>query len=275
MSWYYEQDGKPVGPVTEEAYQAARTSGLVGPDTRVWREGWPDWRPAGDAPAAPVYTGGLPPPVPRSAASGMSRCAECSGFYPDLVSLGGVHVCESCKPRALEKLREGVILGAGPWRDGTHMVMEKSTPLPDVCLKCGAPPVKKVKKTLSWHDPLLYLVILAGPVIYLIIALCLRKTARIFVPLCADCNGRRKRNIAITILGLASSVAAFVVAGSVNNSDFSVAMALSGVGLVLLTLLWVALTQFVLPQKITDTHAWVKKAGTPFLDRLPQWNGPE
>jgi hypothetical protein len=276
MSWYYEQDGKPVGPVTEEAYQAARTSGLVGPTTRVWKEGWQEWRPAGDAAAAPVYTGGQPPPVPRSAASGMSRCAECSAFFPDLVSLGGVSVCESCKPRALEKLREGMVLGAGPWRNGTLMVTLKGAPLPEACLKCGAPPVKRVKKTLSWHDPLLYLVILAGPVIYLIIALCLRKTAWVLVPLCADCSGRRKRNLAIGWMGFAAAVAAFIVAGAVlENDDTIMVAALAGGVLLTSSLFWAHGAQLVVPGKITDTHAWVKKAGAPFLDRLPQWNGPE
>jgi hypothetical protein len=274
MSWYYEQDGKPVGPVTEEAYQAARTSGLVGATTRVWKEGWPDWRGAGEATLAPIYTGGQPPPVPRIAASGMSRCAECNQFSPDLVSLSGVNVCESCKPRALEKLREGVILGAGPWRDGKFLVTLKSTPLPEACLKCGAPPVKRVKKTLSWHDPLLYLVLLAGPLIYLIIALCLRKTARVLVPLCPACNGRRKRNIAIGWLSFAAAVAAFFISGAVvENEDTSIIVALCGGALITFSLFWALGTQLVLPQKINENHAWLKKAGAPFLDRLPQWTG--
>jgi hypothetical protein len=202
-----------------------------------------------------------------------SRCAECHQVLPDLVSLGGVSVCESCKPRALEKLREGVVLGAGPWRDGKLMVTLKNAPLPDACLKCGTPPVKHVKKSLSWHHPALYLVIIVGLLFYLIIALCLRKTATIFVPLCADCNRRRLRNTAITWLGIVSSAAAFIIAGVVMEGDAITAVAFTGVGLLLFTLFWAVLTQLVLPKKIDQTHAWVKKVGRPFLDRLPQWTG--
>ncbi|QIF03547.1 DUF4339 domain-containing protein [Roseimicrobium sp. ORNL1] len=273
MHWYYEQEGKPVGPVTEEAFQAARASGLVSPATRVWREGWPDWRPAGDL--APTYTGTQPPPVPASLMHAASRCAECNQVLPDLVHLGGVSVCESCKPHALAKLREGIVLGAGPWRDGQLLVTLKNTPLPEACLKCGAPPVKQVKKALSWHHPALYLIIFVGLLIYLILALCLRKTATIFVPLCAECNGRRKRNGLISFLGFAGALVAFIVAGATLEGDASTAAVLAGVGLLLFSLIWMASTQLVLAKKINETHAWVKKAGSPFLDRLPQWTGPE
>lgn len=273
MHWYYEQEGKPVGPVTEEAFQAARTSGLVSASTRVWREGWPDCRPAGEL--APSYTGAQPPPVPASAMLAASRCAECNQALPDLVSLGGVSVCESCKPRALEKLREGVVLGAGPWRDGKLLVTLKNAPLPDACLKCGTPPVKHVKKALSWHHPALYLVIFVGLLFYLILGLCLRKTATIFVPLCAECNGRRKRNGLISFLGFAGALVAFIAAATSLEGEASTAAVLAGVALLLFCLIWMAATQFVYAKKINATHAWVKKAGSPFLDRLPQWTGQE
>jgi hypothetical protein len=135
--------------------------------------------------------------------------------------------------------------------------------------------VKQVKKALSWHHPALYLVIFVGLLIYLILALCLRKTATIFVPLCADCNGRRKRNGLISFLGFAGALVAFIVAAATLEGDASTVAVLAGVGLILFSLIWMASTQFVYAKKINDTHAWVKKAGTPFLDRLPQWTGPE
>jgi hypothetical protein len=273
MSWYYELKGQPVGPVTEEQMQAARKSGLVDAQSRVWQDGWPDWRPASEVFTS--YDGPLPPPVPASTGAGAaSQCSECRGYRYDLVSLGGVMVCETCKPRVLEKMREGVTIGAGPWRDGKLLVTLKNTPLPEACLKCGAPPVKKVKKGISWHHPALYVLILIGLLIYLIVALCVRKTATVFVPLCADCNKRRWRNVAISWLSFALAVALFFIAGSVLSGDASAFTAFGGVALLLFSLFWMIGTQLILPQKIDGTYAWVKKAGKPFLDKLPQWSGP-
>ncbi len=275
MSWYYELEGQPVGPVTEEQMQAARKSGLVGADSRVWQDGWPDWRPAGEVFTSTTYAGALPPPVPAAASpGGPAQCAECRGYRHDLVSLGGMWVCESCKPRVLEKLREGVTVGAGPWQDGKTLVTLKNTPLPDACLKCGAPPVKQVKKNISWHHPALYLLILVGLLVYVIVALCVRKTATVFVPLCAHCNKRRVRNITIAWLAFLGAVAMFFVSGSVQDDDATAIAALAGVALLLFCLFWALGTQLILPQKIDATYAWVKKAGKPFLDKLPQWSGP-
>lgn len=42
-TWYYEQDDEPVGPVTETALRQMLDRGTLGPSTRVWDEGMPDW----------------------------------------------------------------------------------------------------------------------------------------------------------------------------------------------------------------------------------------
>lgn len=42
-AWYYEQDGKPAGPISRAELDALATRGQLGPETRVWAQGMPDW----------------------------------------------------------------------------------------------------------------------------------------------------------------------------------------------------------------------------------------
>jgi hypothetical protein len=85
-------------------------------------------------------------------------------------------------------------------RDGEKMIVPVMQPavLPPFCVKCGAPANgKPVVKTFSWHHPALYLVILVGLLIYVIVALIVRKSVKLSVPLCA--RHAQKRSTAVTL----------------------------------------------------------------------------
>lgn len=85
-------------------------------------------------------------------------------------------------------------------RDGEKLivpVMYPATVLPPACVKCGAPANKMVTKTFSWHHPALYLVILAGVLIYVIVAMIVRKNMRLSVPLCV--SHAQKRSTAVIL----------------------------------------------------------------------------
>jgi hypothetical protein len=66
------------------------------------------------------------------------------------------------------------LLTGGPapdsaWRDGKTLVVRKGVILPDRCIKCNAPAEGAFQKqNLSWHSPVLYLLLLAGLVPYAI-----------------------------------------------------------------------------------------------------------
>jgi hypothetical protein len=66
--YYFSTDGTTQqGPVAKEGLRAAG----VGPETMVWREGWPDWMPAGKSPElSDLFTGpSSPPPFAASQTS--------------------------------------------------------------------------------------------------------------------------------------------------------------------------------------------------------------
>lgn len=45
MDWYYAENSKKIGPVTQENIQELWNSGKIKPDTLVWHEGLSEWKP--------------------------------------------------------------------------------------------------------------------------------------------------------------------------------------------------------------------------------------
>jgi hypothetical protein len=79
--------------------------------------------------------------------------------------------------------------------------------LPPICVRCGVQANgKPVKKTFSWHHPALYILLLS-PIIYAIVAVIVRKSMKVNVPLCNQHAQRRKTAIIfawlIPVIGVA------------------------------------------------------------------------
>ena len=95
-------------------------------------------------------------------------------------------------------------------RCGTLLVAGPRAELPDRCFKCNQPALGYRKKCeLSWHHPTLYLLILAGLVVYAIVAICVRNKATVYVPVCAPHRAKRRRGIIIGLCIMAASPVAF------------------------------------------------------------------
>lgn len=111
MDWYYVENGKAVGPITEDSWFQLVQQGTVAPETLVWCEGMDQWKPYREA-------GPSPPPFPASKLAsqgkplqpGYSSCAQCGKAFPeeDMMRFESHWVCAGCKPVFLQKLREGV-----------------------------------------------------------------------------------------------------------------------------------------------------------------------
>jgi hypothetical protein len=162
----------------------------------------------------------------------------------------------------------------GPWRDGKYLVVRQDGLMPDACIKCGGEPTTFIRKTLTWHHPAIYLTILIGVLIYVIVALVVRKTAKLQVPVCSVCNARRKRNLAIGWLSFVLSIVLFIAAANVVESDTVRGWVLfTGFALLLFSLIWAVGIQFILAKKITDEFVWITKAGKKVLEPLPEFPG--
>lgn len=105
MAWYYAEGSERIGPLTEDAFQAAVAQGKVSGGTLVWRDGMKDW--------APLSTTGFRPggELP-SLRAGEVVCAECGRSFPvdEVIAYAGKHVCGACKGVFFQRIKEGAAL---------------------------------------------------------------------------------------------------------------------------------------------------------------------
>jgi hypothetical protein len=163
--------------------------------------------------------------------------------------------------------------GRGVWQDGNVLVMAKIARLPMRCVKCNEPATNRLGRTLYWHDPVYYLLILfPGLLVYLIVALIIRKTLKFEVPLCDEHRAIRRGAILFSwVLGLVGLAICFAPA---IDSNYSPAI-LVGLLLIVFSLIYGTIrSQIVTPMKIDDTHAWIRKVSPLYLAELPRLPSP-
>lgn len=110
MTWYYADNGKQIGPFTEEQFSALIASGTVQPATLVWEARLPNWITLAQVPPEMSPTRDVPPAAAGMATPGTVVCSGCGGsFAPDqVIRIADSTVCPACKPTYLQKLREGL-----------------------------------------------------------------------------------------------------------------------------------------------------------------------
>jgi hypothetical protein len=170
----------------------------------------------------------------------------------------------------------------GLWRQGKLLVMHKNAPLPDICLKSNEPATRRLTRKLQWHHPAIALSILAGLLIYVILALVLTKRATIYMALTDKWFAIRRKRLAIAWgIGLLS-----VAVGVGSLAMITSAPAGRGSGLpclgffVALVLFFTALlygnyaARLVRPACITDQYIYLGGVHPEFLAKLPEWPYP-
>ena len=181
--------------------------------------------------------------------------------------------CRSCgKNSTIPGARHCGYCGSGlDWqplqRQGRDLVVWKGGTLPPYCVKCGlATHQQPVMRKFYWHSPLLYLTILAGVLVYAIVAMIVRKRFDLGVPLCE--SHFRLRRIWMTV-SAALMLIAFpaLIVGMLNDYPGT------GVLICLVTLLggaitWGIVSPILRPMKITDEMAVFRGADETFYGRL-------
>lgn len=159
------------------------------------------------------------------------------------------------------------------WSEGSLLYVRNDARLPPRCVKCNAPVAKYLTKKMSWHTPILYLLIVfPGLLIYIVVALIVRKSANVMPGLCLEHSRNRRNGIltswAIVVAGILMFVLAALLGAepAYRNSDLPTICVIAGVVLLIGAAVWGMIkTRVLVPKKITPGLAIYKGAHPEFL----------
>ena len=159
-------------------------------------------------------------------------------------------------------------------RDGKKLIVPTAMPgltipLPPPCVKCGAPANgKPVTKTFSWHHPALYLVALVGLVIYVIVAMIVRKSIRLTVPLCASHAQKRSMAVILSwVIPLIGVADAFILPNL--GMDGGVAVLITIACLLTGLIIWAVVSYPIRPRYIDQYRAEFTGLCEAYLQQFP------
>ncbi|MFI4862033.1 MAG: hypothetical protein ACIAXF_15310 [Phycisphaerales bacterium JB063] len=156
------------------------------------------------------------------------------------------------------------------FRAGPQVVLVQGGNLPERCVRCNQPlHGKPIKKTMYWHDPMWFLLILAGILIYAIVAVCIRKKVKVSISLCQEHKRQRMIWNMLLVVGLIGGVM-LAITGAVMESGL---IAIVGGLLFLFGLVSAVMASSgaLRPTFIDERVARLKGAKEPFLASLPDW----
>jgi len=268
MNWFYAINSQQSGPVSDSQLDELLRSGKVSPDTLIWREGMTNWQSLRAVRVAAAQ--------PNSIRQTDLTCVECGRVFPpdEVIMVKGSWICARCKPEFLQRLQEGVGpsgAAGGMWRTKKQLVTCSEKPFPDRCVRCNAPANGyRLKRTLYWHPPAYYLLILLNLLIYALVAAFIRNKAIVRIGLCEKHRVRRRWGILVCSVGVAGGIG-LIVAGAMEGSGAAI---LAGIGLLLGGAIYGGFTGArVSPAKITKENVWLKGVNKEFLAELPEWPG--
>jgi hypothetical protein len=187
------------------------------------------------------------PPVSAELVGDMSaRCAKCGGHNPSdysycrscgsslmgpAASVPPLHDAWSVNPKG------AAFLGSerAPSRvcaTGSILVVPRDSTLPARCVACGNIPTEPwVKITFSWHHPGYYC-FLVSPIIYVVVALIVRRRIKLSVPLCKAHKSIRTKRLWIATILLVGCIPLPTIFGVYVGNDAAEMVALwLGVGM--------------------------------------------
>ncbi len=201
-------------------------------------------------------------------------CPMCGALNPRKAT-----ECKSCGEELSSGPHKGGLRGTEEvWRSGKILVMHKEAKLPDRCIKTNGPADHWLKRKLSWHHPAIFITILAGALIYIIIAVVASKSATIHIGLSNAARSRRRYAI---LFGWLTGLSSLVMMGfgisiySATEPGLFMLLFFSGLVFGLVGIVWCSqIASCVTPSKIDKEYVWLKGAHPDYLNELPEWDGP-
>lgn len=200
------------------------------------------------------------------------QCDICKGIFEEneIITVQGIHACIQCKPILIQQLKEGIdIAGRKLFRDKKSIITGMEATFPAKCIKCNHPIIAKwYKKTLYWHSPFFYLLILLNLLIYAVIALIVRRKVVVEFGLCKKHVTERRWALFLAVLFDVGGVVV-LIGGAANES---VVVIIAGIGLLIAGIvLGLTKARLLVPKKIEKERAYIVGACSDFLQELPEF----
>ena len=154
-------------------------------------------------------------------------------------------------------------------RRGKHMVVPRGAALPANCVKCGATAKRPWRKKFYWHPPAYYLIVLINLLIYAVVAIIVRKSIELNIPLCEAHHGDRKRYNILAAILLLGTIPAGLAVGNLSSLDPGIGWLVAVIMFIAGLVFWSIANGYVRPSKIDETHGEFVGVGEPFLQLLP------
>lgn len=162
------------------------------------------------------------------------------------------------------------------YSDKNMLVMHRDAVLPDVCLKTNTR--AEVTKTFkfSWHPWYYFMLCLGSPLLYVIVALIVRYTAKVELKFSRAYRNSLWMKMLITwAITIPTLVFGSQIVMSTLDPD-SAALALVLLWVVgLIALILSAVDRSILPARISKHYVWLKGVSPKYLAALPEWSEPE
>ena len=153
------------------------------------------------------------------------------------------------------------------WRRGPSVILAVDGALPPRCVKCNAPAELPIRKrTIYWHQPFWYLLVLLWVIVYVLVAIIVRRTAKIAPGLCTAHRKQRGGRIATAWAMWLASLGALVLAIAYSSGTVAIGAAV----LFLAAIIYGSIMSRILwPVRMDATMTELRGAGPEFLDSLP------
>jgi hypothetical protein len=160
--------------------------------------------------------------------------------------------------------------GARLWRLDKLLIMARDDgDLPSRCVKCNEAADEPTKtRTVYWHHPGFYVVLLINVIAYVIVALIARKKAKVSPGLCLAHKQRRRLGLGIGWGGFLFGFIASSVAFGNDSPGLGALLALATLGCIIAGMI---VSRIVYPKRIDDRYVQLAGCGEPFLAELPEF----
>jgi hypothetical protein len=161
-------------------------------------------------------------------------------------------------------------VGTRIWRDEKLLIVARDAgDLPNRCIKCNEAADEPTRtRKLYWHHPGFYLTLVISPIVYVIVALVARKTAKLSPGLCARHKQRRTLGILIGWGGFLLCFIGMSIAFGSDSPGLGLLLFLATLGSIITGMI---MSRIVYARRIDDRYVQLKGCGEPFLAQLPQF----